>query len=442
MIILKATTETLQIVTTTAAAIDYSITFTDITPTSFTPSTSEGKITTATTTTSVVSAPAASTQREIKLITISNRDVSLSDTITVQKSISGTNYSITPSITLAAGETMQYMDGSGWLYYSASGTVKGSQTAAGSDTQIQFNSGGVLAGDPDLTWNSATNTLALSTNPQINLSGVTTAPSVPSAGTLALYAQPFAGKMQLMKLGWDGNPEAVQSALWQNNIVSFIPTVAAGVWQGTIGSNLGSNALALPTATNVYTGMRRSTFSTVVTTTNQQVGTRSENIFWRSSVADQGGFFFSCRFGFSAWTAGDRLFVGLSSGTTTVVTGDPSGQTNSIGFIIDAGDTAITFLHVDGTAANAVKEVISNQPALATNNAYDAYIYMQPNDSTVYYRLDNALTGTNLIEASVSTAIPIANTLLAAQAIMSNGANTAVTAASIGINRIYIETVR
>ena len=50
MIILKATTESIQIVTTTAAAIDYSVTYADIVTTSFTPSTNEGKITTATNT--------------------------------------------------------------------------------------------------------------------------------------------------------------------------------------------------------------------------------------------------------------------------------------------------------------------------------------------------------------------------------------------------------
>ena len=128
MILLKATTESLQIVTTTTAAIDYSISFADITTTTLSPSTSEGSITTATTTT-VVAAPAGSTQRQVKLVSISNRG-GATNTISVKKLISATTYTLTPTITLLAGESVQYMDGQGWLYYSASGSLKSSQNVA------------------------------------------------------------------------------------------------------------------------------------------------------------------------------------------------------------------------------------------------------------------------------------------------------------------------
>ncbi|MDB5160333.1 MAG: PHG11b 33 [Candidatus Saccharibacteria bacterium] len=440
MIILKATTESLQIVTSTAAAIDLSVSYTDITTTTFGPSSFEVKITSATTT-SIVAAPAASTQRQVKLITITNRDGTLSSAVTIQKNISSVLYNITPTITLLIGETVQYMDGQGWIYYSATGAPKGNQTAAGSNTQLQFNNAGVLAGDSDLTWNNSTNTLALGTNPQINMSAVASTPATPGAGTLSLYAQAVAGKMQLAKVGPDGNPEALQAALWQNNTVFWTPGVAAGVYQGTSGSNLGTAALVLPTTTNLYTAMRRSTFASVVTTTNQQVGIRTENMFWRGNVAGQGGFLFVCRFGFTSWTAGDRLFVGLTSGTTAVVTVQPSTVASTIGFAIEAADTAITFLHTDGTPT-AVKDVISGQPALANNNAYDAYIYARPNDSTIYYRLDNALTGAILIDTSITATLPVNTTMLAAQAIMSNGANTVVGNATLGVNRLYVETNR
>ena len=440
MIILKATTETLQITTSAAAAIDYSVSYTDITTTTFSPSTNEGKISTATTT-SVLAAPASSTQRQVKLITISNHDASLSDVIVVQKLISSTTYNLTPNITLQVGETVQYMDGQGWIYYSATGSVKGSQTAAGSNYQLQFNNNGVLGGDSDLTWNWTSNTLSLGTNPQIQLSGVTSTPSAPGASTLQVYSQAISGKMQLMKMGPDGNPEGLQAALWQNNVVLWTPGVAAGVFQGTSGSTLGTAALVLPTTTNLYTAMRRSTFASVVTTTNQQVGIRSENMFFRGAATSMGGFLFVCRFGLTTWTAGDRLFVGVTSGSTAVVTVQPSTVASTAGFCIEAGDTAITFLHTDGTPT-ATKDTISGQPTLANNNAYDAYIYCKPNDSVIYYRLDNALTGTTLIDTSTTTTIPVNTTLLSAQCIMSNGANTVAGNATLGVNRMYVETNR
>lgn len=440
MIILKATTETLQVTTTSTAALDYSVTYADITTTSLSPSTSEGTIVGALTTT-ILTAPAASTQRQIKLVTIANRDTALSSTLTIKKDISGTAYILAPSMTLSAGETIQYMDGKGWVYYATTGAVKGAQTAGGSDSQIQFNSNGVLSGDPDLTWNGSTNTLALGSNPQIVLGAVTSTPAIPAASTLQIFTQSVAGKMQLMKQGPAGDDESVQAALWQNNVVLWTPSAAAGVFQGTTGANMGTASVVLPTATNLYTAMRRSTFASIVTTTNQQVGIRTEPMFFRGATAGMGGFLFVCRFGITTWTAGDRLFVGLSAGSTAVVTGQPSSVANTIGFCIEAGDAAITFLHVDGSAAS-LKDPITNQPTLANNNAYDAYIYCKPNDATVYYRLDNVLTGTTLVDTSTITALPANTTMLTAQCIMSNGANTAVGTATVGVNRLYVETNR
>jgi len=188
--------------------------------------------------------------------------------------------------------------------------------------------------------------------------------------------------------------------------------------------------------------MKRGQWATVATTANQQVGQRnSELMFFRGSVAGQGGFFFFCRFGTTAWTAGDRLFVGLSTGTTAIVTGNPSNLTNVLGFGIDAGDAAVTFMHNDNTTT-ATKVAIAGQPTLAANQGYDAYIYAKPNDTTVYYRLVNLNTGAEIVNTSVNTNLPVNTTMMSAKALMSNGTNTAVTAAQIGVNRIYVESDR
>jgi len=70
----------------------------------------------------------------------------------------------------AAGEQVhRYCDGTNWVpwagriisgapapLFSSSGLVAG-----GADTQIQFNSAGTFAGDADLTWNAATNTMTV-----------------------------------------------------------------------------------------------------------------------------------------------------------------------------------------------------------------------------------------------------------------------------------------
>jgi len=441
MILLKATNETLQMIVTTAANIDFSVSYADITTTSFLPSSNEGSVVAGTQ--SILAAPAASTQRQTKLITISNRHVSLSNTVVVQKLIASTTYNLTPTVTLLAGETMQYMDGQGWMYYSATGAIKSTQTAAGSNTQVQYSNNGVLSGDAGLTWNSATNSLGVGgTTGQIQLTGVSTLPTIPASGTLEIFSQALSGKMHLMKQGPAGDDEAIQASIWQNNTVLWTPGVAAGVWQGTVSSaSTGTVALAIPTTTNIYTSMRRSTFTSVVTTTNQQVGMASEPMFFRGAAAGMGGFFFVCRFGLNAWTAGDRLFIGLTAGMNSTTMADPTTIANTVGFAINAGDTAISFIHVDGTTT-ATKDAIAGQPVLATNNGYDAYIYARPNETTIFYRLENSLTGALIVEGSTTTTLPSNVAMLYARTAMSNGANTAVGAAGLGVNRIYVETNR
>jgi hypothetical protein len=441
MIILKATAETLQVTTSSAAGLDYSVAYNDVTTTTFSPSSNEGKISSATTT-SILAAPAASTQRQVKLIIISNRDASVSDTIVIQKNISSTLYNLTPSITLLAGETLQYMDSVGWTYYSATGVIKTAGTVAGSTTQIQFNNAGILSGDADFTWNWSTNTLALGTSSQIALKGVSSQPSVPAASTLTLYGQALAGKMQLMKMGSDGFQDLTQSAVWQNNIVSWTPGVAAGVWQGALGTNMGTTAAVISTPTTAYTAMRRTTFATVATTANQQVGVRSELQFLRGASSNMGGFLFICRFGFETWTATNRLFVGFSSSNTSLAAVNPTTVADTIGFAINTADSAISFIHTNASVSLS-KDAISGQPALATGNAYVAYIYCKPNDTTVYYRLDNVLTGTTIVDSSATTPLPTNTALLYAHAEIGNGpTNTAVGAATLGVNLIYIETLR
>ena len=321
---------------------------------------------------------------------------------------------------------------------------RGSGAPGGSTTQIQFNDAGSFGGDADFVWDKTTNDLTLpGTDTGITMNAITNEPSAPSGSNLHIYSKNIAGRVVPKWIGPAGVDTPFQAALWGNNTVMWTPTTAtAGVWQGTAGAGAGTYTTALPTATNFYTAMKRGQWATVVTTTNQQVGQRStENMFFRGSVAGQGGFFFFCRFGTTAWTAGDRLFVGLIPNSTAVVTANPSLDANSVGFGIDAGDTAITFMHNDA-AGSATKDVIAGQPALAANQGYDAYIYAKPNDTTVYYRLVNLNTGAEIINSSTATDLPVNTTMMSAHAVISNGANTPVTSAQIGVNRMYVESDR
>lgn len=125
MILLDATTHTLEATTSAAVSTNYVISYVDITSSTFVPASAQGNITTATTTT-VVSAPAGSTQRQIKLASFYNNG-SAAQTVTVKKDISGTEYIIISAV-IAAGESLQYTDGNGWEILDRAGRVKSAAT--------------------------------------------------------------------------------------------------------------------------------------------------------------------------------------------------------------------------------------------------------------------------------------------------------------------------
>ena len=182
---------------------------------------------------------------------------------------------------------------------------------------------------------------------------------------------------------------------------------------------------------------RRSVF-TVATGINLMNSYRSENMFSRGTGAGMGGFFFFARFGLNVWTPNNRFFVGLALDTTALLTANPSSKFNLLGFGVDQGDTEFTFIHNDAAGA-AVKEPITGI-GLATYNAYDAYIYCKPGDSTVYYRLDDITAGVTLVDTSVTGDLPLNTTMLNAVCAIGSGSNAGAAAASFGLNRLYIES--
>ena len=401
----------------------------DVTTTAFTPSTSEGKISTATSST-LLPAPAGSTQRQVKLITITNTHASASNTVTVQKDISGTTYQLTPATTLLAGCSLMFLESSGWTY------EHGGNTAASTDTTIQYNSAGVLGGDADLTWNATNKTLTMGgTDTEIAMKGITNEPTAPAAGNLTIYSKAVSGKMQLKIKGPSGLDTPLQADLKQNGLGGLL---SDNTFYGSTGAAGGTAVAVLPTNTNIYTGMRRTTFGNVVTTTNQQVGVRG-NIYSR-----QFGFFFVCRFGFDSIKTGMRAFVGLHSNSAAAVTTNPSLGTNTVGFGFDLGETAWTFMRNDA-AGIATKTAIAGQGTLETNSVgYDAYIYCAPNDTKIYYRLDRVDTAvTTLCDTYVTDSLPAQSIALQSVCAMSNGtANIVANDALIGVNKLLVESDR
>jgi hypothetical protein len=123
MISLTTTSQILEVTTSAATAVDVLVSYVDHTTSGGLLGDQNTLITTATTTT-VLAAPAASTQRQVKMINIHNTGAT-ANIITVKKDISATEYDIV-TVSLAQNERLQYLDGLGWTAFANSGAVKNS----------------------------------------------------------------------------------------------------------------------------------------------------------------------------------------------------------------------------------------------------------------------------------------------------------------------------
>ena len=440
MILLKATTEILEVTTTAAVGIDYSVSFADITTTTFAPSTSEGKITTATTTT-ITAAPAASTQRQIKLLTLRNVNASLPNDVTVKKDISGTEYVLTPTITLLAGEVLQYMDGQGWTVYASNGAIKSDQSAAGSDTQLQYNANGTLAGDATLTYDYTNSVLSMSgTDTGILMEGITNEPAATSANQMRFYAKSVSGRMMPKFIGPSGLDTVLQAALFGNGIQVLSPNTtttfsAIGTPSPTIVGTASTPAIS---AGSLRTQTRRTIITSAATANSAAEARLAATSCWLGNSAGLGGFFTSTRFATSTAIANQRIIVGLLSVTTAIATTQsPSSLTNCIIIGNDSADANLQIMHNDAAGVCTKIDLGASFPAANTSAVYESIFFASPNATTVQYRVTRLDTGA-VASGTLSTDLPSNTTFLAWHAYMNNGGTAS--AVVLEIMRYYLET--
>ena len=119
--IVLETTDSLEVVTSSAASMDYNCSWTDNTTTTFTPGKSAGNVAAATTTT-VVGAPAASTQRNILNCTFRNAGAA-ANTLTLQRDVSSTNRTMYAA-TLAAGDGLHITQEGAFQIVAANGVAR------------------------------------------------------------------------------------------------------------------------------------------------------------------------------------------------------------------------------------------------------------------------------------------------------------------------------
>lgn len=122
MLLLTSTSDKLRLTTSSTANIDVQASYVDYAAGTITPDRKNTPISSATTT-DIVAAPAASTQRNVKHVNIRNRHGSTSNDVTLIHT-DGTNAMELFKCTLAAGEQLVFTDGYGFQVFAASGALK------------------------------------------------------------------------------------------------------------------------------------------------------------------------------------------------------------------------------------------------------------------------------------------------------------------------------
>jgi hypothetical protein len=391
MLLLTTTSDLLQIITGSAISTDIVASFVDITTSTFTPGSQQTNTTTATTTT-IVAAPASSTQRQIKMLSVTNRSTTTPQTVTIQKS-STTAYNVTGGITLQPGEVLYYQDGIGFSVRDINGQIKETNATSPSLTATYVGYGSstsALTGSSNFTYNSTTNVLSLqgATNSTQSLaaSGVTI-----SYGNVLLTNTSEIASVNNFSIGTNAvsttltlyTAAVARMAINANGAVTInAPASGYPLTLNAPGSGSGSSAsytpaLLLSTSNGNYTNNSSAT-STLVLANANTVGQTSIDFSIAGTLSGRIRNDYAGNLNFTTTsTGGYNFFVGGDSGVgTTAMTIASTGGVVVTGNGSNAGSITIT----SGSGSYA-------QVALASSASGAANIYLLSGFSGTYFAI-------------------------------------------------------
>lgn len=123
MLLLTSTSDKLQVITGSTGTVEVHTSWVDNLSGAITPGRTNTPTISSATTTDVVAAPGASTQRNVKFISVRNDHATTSNLVQVQHT-DGTNVITLWVGTLLAQESINFNEGVGWQYLDASGNPK------------------------------------------------------------------------------------------------------------------------------------------------------------------------------------------------------------------------------------------------------------------------------------------------------------------------------
>jgi len=261
-----------------------------------------------------------------------------------------------------------------------------------------------------------------------------TAPTAPALGDARLYGRSYAERTMPEYLSELGSETTLQSALWQKNVVMWMPGTGttAAISFGTSWTIDTTQAHPAPASTNFLTQFNRATFATAATAGDAAGIRSSRNIFWRGNTAGSGGFFFFARVGVEAFVSSMQIQVGLFP--QAAIAGEPSAVNNSAILCKDSTDTNWQLAFRDGTTTTKVDLGL----AVAANDVLDVWLYAAPNSSEIIARVIRRNNASVLADDTTHTAnLPTNTTFLAPGAQVRT---TVTTVATLAVMKIYCES--
>ena len=217
------------------------------------------------------------------------------------------------------------------------------------------------------------------------------------------------------------------------------PNLRGGGFNIGAGATISHPALAV---TDRRTQAWRTQFANVATTTNQILGYYQNSAllkqFWRGNAANLGGFYFRGKMWIGLMPAATiRLAMLMTSVTTgNVISNTLAGDSCGLWHDDTMAATVLNFITRDNTTTTSV--AITLATALAAGQGYELIMYCKPNDTILYYKVTDMLTGLTLADSFTSTTLPRNTIFLGPEMAMSNSANATAATVAPEIQETYV----
>lgn len=285
----------------------------------------------------------------------------------------------------------------------------------GTDRQVQFNDGGVLAGASKLDIGAGGNLILANNSIQ---------PALPPADKNGLYMRIRAGQSSLEIQQDNGREIPLQESFALNRVSTWAPSTSSTV----VASGMPRNSVGIvstPTiaATNLSTSIFRWRVQSFFSANSKAEERAGANLVGRGNADYPGGWNFVTRIILRATTESCVAFFGLSastfpfSGTQTI-----ASLIDIVGFGFTNGvDTNWQCIRNDGAGVTTQVDMGSSFPISSLTNVYTLFVNAGIRATSIWVRAVNENTG-DVFEQEFTTEIPSDTTFLNPRLFMHSGA--------------------